>query len=165
MTSESTRKEIWQAYWDSVRMARYYQVMSERYRILNFVTMLILLFFGTGAALSLLANLPAPVQQFLGACLAMLSIWTLLAKFAAKAAIAHTISFDSDVLAQQFSRLFASVDRQEIAESEAERQLTELCNRLRQSTFRSGDAEIAINEKVNERASKDAAKTLRLRYA
>ena len=167
MISDRTRTEIWQGLWDAKRMVRYYEQMHERYRKRNLMTMLLLVTLGTSALATLWEKMPAEFQPIAGVLVAAVSLWILLADYAAKAATALSIAHRCGDLAADWADLFAYVDGEDEEPDEAKARATlhALKQRLRDATYASGHARLTDSDKINEKASEDAATEMEQSYA
>ena len=167
MVTERTRTEVWQGLWDAHRMSRYYLEMHKRYQLFNQITMWMLVLFGTGALATLGNAVPDVVQPVVGLFVAAISLWVLFAEYAAKSAVALTIANQCDEIAIDWSNLFAGIDNPDdpIDESQARASLDGLKRRLKDVTYRSGDAKLRDNKRINERATAAATEELTASYA
>ena len=166
--TKRTRTEIWQGLWDAKRMVRYYQSMHKRYQTKNQVTMWLLVVLGTSALAVLWDKMPGLVQTIMGLAVAGMSLWILFADYAAKSAVAHSISLQCDELVNEWTDLFAKVaiaSETTIDEPEARDSMGNLKSRLAAVTYVSGHAKLTDNDKINTQASTDAAEELKESYA
>ena len=165
MISDRTRTEIWQGMWDAKRMVRYYQHMHRRYRRWNLITMWLLVMLGTSALATLWEEMPSEFQPIAGVLVAATSVWILLGDFAAKAATALSIAQRCGNLAADWAGLFAGVDSgddEALDEAKARELLRVLKQQLSDATYASG---LTDSDRINERASEDAATELERSYA
>ena len=167
MVNERTRTEVWQGLWDAHRMVRYYQAMHGRYQLFNRVSMWALVVFGTSAFATIWERMPDIVLPIAGLLVAGGALWVLFADYAAKSAIAHAIAKQCDDLVSKWATLFArlEVPDEGIDEQLARKLLDDLQRRMRDTTYRSGDAKLRDNERINERATTAATEDLTASYA
>lgn len=167
MVTDRTRAEVWQGLWDSQRMVRYYQALHGHYLRRNRVTMWALVVFGTGAFVALWERMPDIAQPLVGLAVAVTSLWVLFADYAAKAAVAQSIAAQCEELATEWATLFAQLDDpgEELGEPRVRASLDDLKRRMTAATYRSGDANIPDNQRINERATAAATEALKAAYA
>ena len=168
MVTERTRTEIWQGLWDAKRMVRYYQMVHKRYQTLNQATMWILVVLGTSALAVLWDKMPPLVQAAMGLAVAGMSLWVLFADYAAKAAVAHSIALRCEEFAIEWTNLFAEVydpENTAMDEQRARESMENFKKRLANATYASGYAKLADNDKINQKATVDAAEELEASYA
>lgn len=167
VVTERTRTEVWQGLWDVHRMVRYYQAVHGRYQLYNRISMCALVIFGTSAFATLWERVPDVVQPIVGLLVAGVSLWVLFADYAAKSAIAHAIANQCEGIAIEWSTLFARLDSPEddVDERLAREQLDGLKMRMKDATYRSGDANLPDNERINEQATAAATADLTASYA
>lgn len=167
MVAERTRTEVWLGLWDARRMVRYYQAMCAQYQRRNRITLWALVLFGASALAPVWDRIPDVVQPVAGLLVAAMSLWILFAEHAAKSAAAHSIAAQCEDLAREWAALFARLDNpdEEASEQETRRSLDDLKRRLRDATYRSGDAKLVDNEKINKRATAAATEELKASHA
>ena len=138
VVTERTRTEVWQGLWDVHRMVRYYQAAHGRYLLYNSVSMCALMIFGAIALMATWEPIPDIVLPVAGLLTAGIVLWILFAGYAAKSAVAHTISSRCADLAIEWSTLSARVDNPEadINEQLARRLLDDLKRRMLSLTWR-----------------------------
>ena len=148
-------------------MVRYYQAVHKRKQIWNLCTMWGLVLSGTSSAASLLDKAPDFMQPVAGVVVAGMALWILFADYAAKSAIAHSVAKQCETISTELTDLFANVydPSNDIEEDRARSALASLRGKLTEATYRSGDAKLGEYKKINNKASADAAKELRMSYA
>ena len=148
-------------------MVRYYQAMHKRNQRCNRSTMWALVVCGTSALAPILDGVPDVLQPVAGILLAAGSLWVLFADYAAKAAVALSIAHQCEDLKIEWSTLFAELDDPSGAAGEraTRRRLDDLKRRLKDATYRSGDAKLTDNDRINERATAQATEELTASYA
>lgn len=167
MVTERTRTEVWQGLWDARRMVRYYQALCTQYQRRNRVTLWMLVLFGASALAPVWDRIPDVVQPVAGLLVAAMSLWILFADYAAKSAVSHSIAAQCEELAGEWKTLFARLDNPdaEAEEQHTRQSLDHLKRRMRDATYRSGDAKLVDNEKVNKKATAAATEELKTSYA
>ena len=125
----------------------------------------LLLLSGTASVATLWETMPPWTQPAFGLVVAAVTIWSVLGRYAAKAAAAHTICQQCNELAVEWRTLLADLDRNRIDDMEARKALDSLDHRMSHATARSGDVGLSMNDKINERSAKEAAEELELSYA
>lgn len=167
MIGERTRNEVWQGLWDAHRMVRYYQAVHKGNQRWNRITMWALVFFGTSALATTLEDVPSAFQPVAGVLLAAGSLWVLFADYAAKAAVALSIAHQCEDLKVEWATLFAALDDPSgtMDEPQARVRLDDLKRRMKDATYRSGDAKLTDNARINERATAEATDELKGSYA
>ena len=163
MVSDQTRNDIWQELLDSDRLVRYYTAVANRYRRLHSYTLWLLMFGAASSFAAVLAVLPNDVQLIANAVVGLAAAWVLVADYAKKAAVAHTISFQCSRLDVQWQDLWREVEH--IEEEAARQRLVDLANQMNDVTSRSGDAGIVDNRRLNEKSEAVAFQTVNERYA
>ena len=163
MVSDQTRNDIWQELLDSDRLVRYYTAVANRYRRLNACTLWLLVFGAASSFAAVLAVLPNNVQLIANAVVGLAAAWALVADYAKKAAVAHTISSQCNRLDVQWQSLWREVEH--IEEEAARQRLVDLANQMNDVTSRSGDAGIVDNRRLNEKSEAVAFQTVNERYA
>ena len=162
MVSDQTRNDIWQELLDSDRLVRYYAAVANHYRRLHLFTLLLLAFGAASSFAAVLGVLPS-VQLIASALVGLVVAWVLIADYAKKAAVVHTISFQCSRLDVQWQSLWREVEH--IEEEAARQRLVELANQMNDVTSRSGDAGIVENRRLNEKSEAVAFQTVNERYA
>lgn len=165
MDNDRTRIDIWQGLWDAKRMGRYYLALHQRYQTVDRVVVGLLLLSGTASVATLWETMPPWTQPAFGLVVAAVTIWSVLGRYAAKAAAAHSICQQCNELAVEWRTLLADLDRNRIDDMEARKALDSLDHRMSHATARSGDVGLSMNDKINERSAKEAAEELELSYA
>ena len=165
MTNERTRIDIWQGLWDAKRMGRYYLAVQQRYQMVERMVAGFLLLSGTGSVATLWERMPDWTQPTFGLAVAAATIWSVLGRYSAKAAVAHSICQQCNDLAVEWRTLLADVDGYRINDVDARAALNRLDHRMSHVTARSGDVGLSTNDKINERAANEAARELELSYA
>lgn len=167
MVTEGTRNEVWLGLWDARRMVRYYQAVHGRYQRWNRITLWVLVVFGTSALVPVWDRIPDVAQPAAGLLVAAMSLWILFADYAAKSAVAHSIAVQCEELASEWATLFARLNNpdDETEEQQARQSLDDLKRRMRDATYRSGDAKLVDNERINKEAAAAATKELTASYA
>lgn len=158
---------MWQGLWDARRMVRYYQALYTQYQRRNRFTLWALALFGAGALVPVWDRIPDVVQPVAGLLVAATSLWILFADYATKSAVSHSIAAQCEELASEWATLFARLDNpdEEAEEQQTRRSLDDLKRRMRDATYRSGDAKLVDNEKINEKATAAATAELKASYA
>ena len=165
--AERTRNDVWQGLWDAHRMVRYYQAVHKRNQRSNRTTMWALVVFGTSALATILEEVPDVFQPVAGLLLAAGSLWVLFADYAGKAAVALSIAHQCEELKIEWATLFARLDDSNNAmdEPQARRCLDDLKRRMKDATYRSGDAKLSDNDRINIKATIEATDELSGSYA
>lgn len=167
MVTERTRTEVWQGLWDARRMVRYYQAVCTQYQRLHRITLWVLVLFGASAVVPVWDRIPDVVQPVAGLLVAAMSLWILFADYAAKSAVSLSIATQCEELASEWATLFAQLDNpdEEVEEQQARQSLDDLKRRMRDATYRSGDAKLVDNERINKKATAAATEELKASFA
>lgn len=160
MVGEYTRNRIWRSLWNANSMVRYYQAMRERYRLWNQWTLTVLAVLGTGSLTTLLEWSPSWLQACLGILVAGVTVWVMLADFAAKSAVAHSISERCGDVAHELESLFSAAYTGRIEEDQAAEHLEREMKALHRITSKAGEGKLITNDSVNEKAHKDASEEM-----
>ena len=123
--------------------------------------------FGTSALAAILEDVPSTFQPVAGVLLAAGSLWVLFADYAAKAAVALSVAYQCEVLKVEWATLFAALDDPSgtMDEPQARVRLDDLKRQMKDATYRSGDAKLTDNARINEKATAEATDELRSSYA
>lgn len=165
MTSERTRTEIWQGLWDAMRMSRYYLAIQQRHQTVDRVVVALLLVSGTGSVATLWSMMPDWSQAAFGMLIAVVTIWSALGRYSAKAAVAQSICLQCNDLAVEWRTLLAEVDGHRLDDAGAREALDRLDQKMNHVTARSGDVGLSTNDKINKRSAEEAGQELELSYA
>ena len=162
MATDQTREAIWQELLDSARLVRYYEALANRYRTRHQLTLFLLAGGATAGIVSLLARFPPTIQLFANAFIAVVAVWTLIAGYARKAAVLHTISSHLSMLNSSWERLWDHLD--DTDDTEARQRRTELSGEMNEVTSRAGFADVSDDFRLNERSEEAAYRAVAGQY-
>ena len=143
------RQQIWNGILDANHAARYYQLLANKLRRRHLVISAVLAVSASGAAVSLLAQLPDALSAIVLFITACLSIWLYFADYSGKATAAGLFSDQYRDLETAWKQLW--YDEPAI---EAVRALQERDNKI------AAGYELDIDEDLNEKAQRDAYATV-----
>ena len=143
-------------------MVLYYQAVHGRCRLLNRATIWALVVLGVCAFATIWMSMPDIALLTAGSVIAAMSFWVLIAGCAGKSAAARAIAEQCAVVASELAALFARLDAldEDCDERTTRTLLDGLKGRLVAATYRSGDAGLRDNERINERATAAATEDM-----
>lgn len=155
--------------YDAKRMVHYYQAIHKRHHRADRLTLWLIAMSGTSAAASLwVQTIPKVCQPLATFGLAAVSLWVLLAGYAAKSATALSIARDSGGIESELAELYAKVhdpaNSAAIEDSAVRAQLRGLKTQLSEISYRAGDSGLTTIKRINIKASRDARKVLKDEY-
>lgn len=169
MVMEQTRREIWFGICDATRHSYYYHSLNQRYQNLDTLATCILVVCGLLLLSSFWGTISQELPEWLPKGMALLiaaiAIGSRLAKFAVKAATAHTIRMECNELARKFKTLLQQVDSQEIEDEEARERLDRFLSKMDEVTAVSTEAKMKHGDRLNDRSARMAYEALRQEYA
>ena len=101
-------QEIWNGLLESDRVARYYSMLSDRFRLVQNILTVALIVLATGAAASLLAQLPEWVSAIVIFLTACISAWLYVFDYSGKATAASLFSDQYGRLHTKWTQLWYS---------------------------------------------------------
>ncbi len=153
-------EQVWYPLLDAERLTRYYGHLATRFRRLQFVLNMFIAASTTGAAVSLLAQLPDQVSAWLSAGLffmvAVGVAWMSYADYSKKATTAFIVSKQCGELALAWRQLWWDMDA-----PDATKRAQELELRLNQIT----NVEIDIDDDLNQQCAEEAYATCQAEFA
>lgn len=164
MVSDLTRNQIWLSQHDADALSRHYQALNRRYWVLDMASMCLLV--AGGIATIVLTSLdstktPEFVYWSVGATVATVSIWVMLAQFARKAAMSHSISQQCGEVMRSLEGLHARIDLyQEEDEDNAREAYERLRRRLDEVSERSGDFGLPLRTRAFRKHTRNARKAM-----
>ena len=167
MISDRTRQEVWNELLDIDRMCRYYEEVhskAARWHLIVRLAVLVAVAGGIGAILGLIPGPTAVYQVILATAIAILTVWEVVSNYAKRAATAHAIHVHSSILRVQLRELWLSVDDDSAEETNVRQRVRELAYMSGEVENWAGASDITLDEKLNERTSKDAYTVVRNRY-
>ena len=170
MTSTVTRRKTWYNMLEVVRLARYYEAMSNRYRSCNQIIRTVLLVSATGITadvFNFLPFLPAAVQEWTKGILGILVIVAIVAEFVmefgSKAELLRLVSAQCSELTSEWEKLWADLNSPDANDDDIRFRDAELDARLTIATDRA-DAKVTQNKKVNRASVEPADKWITTRF-
>ncbi len=165
MVTDRTRNEVWQEYYDIARLCRYYEALHSRYLQHHLVLRVVLLVSMMSGIGSMLKLLPDSVQLVATVVVAGLIVWEFAGNHAKKAAVAHVIFLQCSDLEAKWRDLWLSVDDEDANDATIRRENANLSRRSLEVTGSAGNADIGVNNKLNEESTKNASTTMAQRYS
>ena len=166
-----TRNEVWSQYYGAEYAFRYYQSLGdeflEKHNQLRFWTLIL----GGGAGIGALVQMILPfaksdigiyvaavVLGAFGIALAIVSNTNMVGDYARKASRGHSISKSCGEITRQLTDLLASIDRMEVSDIDARKELNRLATLVSYETFTSEAAGIVVEpESEKSKQAADAA--------
>lgn len=164
MVSDLTRKQIWLSQHDADALSRHYQAMNRRYWAFDMASMCLLV--AGGVATVVLTSLDAeqtPEYAYwsVGAVVVIVSIWVMLAQFARKAAMSHSISQQCGEVMRSLEELHTRIDLyQEEDEDNAREAYERLRRRLDEVSERSGDFGLPLRTRAFRKHTRNAREAM-----
>ena len=165
MVSEQVRQAVWKNLLDVTRLVRYYETLSDRYRFKHSLIQFLLLASAFSGIAALLKLLPEIVQLFAGGLIAFLIAWDFVAGYARKAAVLHTINYECNALEIEWSDLWAVINSMEVDDTEVREKNKQLEEKFLSVTGWAGQADIRVDQKLNEKCEEVAYKVVAEQYA
>lgn len=169
VVTENTRNSVWQSMLDVNRLVRYYEAISDQYRLANTIIRFIVFFGGTAGFISFLSlapeNFKSLVQGIFSAVVAAAVAWDFLADYAKKAVVLQQISMECSKLQNDWQELWDSIEAFDIEEEEARKRNAQLAHKIVDVTGRAGECGVRENPKINEKCADDTYKVMVERYA
>lgn len=163
--SDQMRQAVWQNLLDVARHVRYYEVLSDRYRFKHSLIQFLLLASAFSGIAALLELLPEIVQLVAGGLIAFLVAWDFIAGYPRKAAVLHTINYECHALEIEWSELWSAINSTDISDSEARELNRQLEEKSLSVTGWAGQADIRVDQKLNEKCAEVAYKVIAEQYA
>ena len=164
--SSGLRLEVWNQLVDAERLVRYYGRLSDHYNRLNVYLRVFIFVDSTTGIVALLGVLPAWVAIGASAAWAVAIVLDLKWDLEKKAAMAAVTYWHCGKLLDQWRDLWLRVN---VYEFEAEEGIMERFAVLRDSqtewTYLAAFRDIAINDRINKKATKEAYEVLETYYA
>lgn len=165
MVSEQMRQAVWQDLLDVARLVRYYEALSNRYRLRHSLIQFLLLASALSGIAALLNLLPEVVQLVASGLIAFLVAWDFVAGYARKAAVLHTINYECHALEIEWSELWASINSADVSDTEAREKNKQLEKKFLSVTGWAGQANIRVDQKLNAKCEEVAYKVMAAQYA
>ena len=154
-------QQVWLGLLDAERLSRYYGRLALRFQRWNLFLTLVILLCSTGAAATLITELPTWVQAVLSLVVAAVAIWSYLLGYSKKAAVASVIRSQCSHLASDWRGLWADLntDRQDIPV-----RIAYLQRKLNEITDHALDHGLA-DDALNEQCAKEAYESVQSEFA
>ena len=165
MVSDQMRLAVWQNLLDVARLVRYYEALADKNRYRHSIIQFLLLVSAFSGIAALLKLLPEFVQLVAGGLIAILVAWDVVAGYAKKAAVLHTISYECIALEVEWSELWAAINSAESSDTEAREKNKQLEEKCLNVTGWAGPANIRVDQKLNAKCEEVAYKVMAERYA
>ena len=165
MVSEQIRQAVWQDLLDVARLIRYYETLSSRYQFRHSIIQFLLLASAFSGIAALLELLPEIVQLVAVGLIAFLVAWDFVAGYPRKAAVLHTINYECHALEIEWSELWSAINSSEISDIEAREKNKRLKEKILSVTGWANQADIRIDQKLNEKCAKVAYTVIAEQYA
>ena len=170
MVSSEIRNDIWQGLLDSARSTLYYATLAERYRRLDRSLKYLTLASATGSFSTWLDIMPpflqSPVQLIASGGIALFVLWGLMAEYARKEALLHTVSVEYAKIEDKWCTLWVDVKRgvfhrddDIVPHRDKLKQAGRACTQI------PGYAGISEDPYLNEACAAEALKVMKKRYA
>ncbi len=156
MVSDQTRNMVWQEFLDVARLVRYYEALSNRYRLSYYIVRFLLLASAVSGIAVLLELLPATLQSISNGLIALLVVWDFLSDYARKAEVLRTISLHCSELESQWRDLWIELDDVESSDIEIRRKNGQLSERISVVTDWAGLADVRDDQKLNSACEREA---------
>lgn len=158
------RDEIWDQMIEAECLVRYYDALTQRYRVYHKILRAVILLSSMTAIGALLEQFPPNVYLVIGALLAVAVVWDMLADYSAKSALLSVICMECIGLLNEWRTLWEDVNQEEINESSLRQRTRELAKRLTDVTSRAIPANIAGNKSLYEKEAEAAYQVVKDRY-
>ena len=143
--------QVWLGLFDVERLHRYYGRLAVRYKTRDQILTFAIILGSSAAAVTLLAHLWTWISIVLGFTVASIAIWSIIAKYGEKAAIARMIAMQCGEEAGHWKRLWLELSQMGPAET---------IERLRELESRMGTMTAngigMMDEKLNEKCAREA---------
>jgi hypothetical protein len=146
-------------------LCRYYEALHSRYLRNHFRLRVLLLASIMSGIGSMLEVVPGIVQLVAGGVVAVLMAWEFVTNYAKKAAVVHVIFLQCSDLEAKWRDLWLSVDDEDANDATIRRENANLSRRSLEVTGSAGNADIGVNNKLNEESTKNASTTMAQRYS
>ena len=166
MVNDNLRKEIWHALYDSVRLARYYTALTDRYIRYQNCTRIALLILACGVMVAFFDLLPVywydKVGPIVGFLLFVIVVIDFHFDFGKKAVNLNVVTMECINIENQYRTLWRH--HRNLNDEAAEKKLVDLKSRTRQATSIPAKFGVRINNKLNNRCADSAYRILESDY-
>ena len=166
MVTDQTRNAVWQELLDAVRLVRYYEALSDRYRRNHWAVRFVLLVAASSEIVALLALLPENMRQSVqlaaAGFIALTVAWDFVSDYARKAAVLHAISMECSAVEIELKSLWGEIES--ISDDEAQRRNTQLMRRISDATGWAGQADIREDSELNRKCATTAYNVMEDQY-
>ena len=160
MTTQIIRNEVWQNYLDASRLARYYNVLADRYKSIYMLSRAILILpLLTGVAL-LFDLLPEIVRLVI----VLRNVADLFFDFAKRASVLKLVSQECGSLENEYRDLWLAVENDELSDREARERINQIEKKMIDVTNRPGSLEIKVDHKLNKKCAIETYEVMADRY-
>ena len=165
MATDQVRNEAWYGLLEIVRLTRYYEALSDKYRRNNMIVRFLLLAAAASGIAAMVDLLPATAQRLSSGLVALLVMWDFVSDYAKKAAILHAVSVECSTLENEWRELWVNIDSADATDESVQQINRRLSKRLTEVTSWAGHADIREDRKLNEQCEATSFKVMRDRYA
>ena len=142
---------VWLGLFDTVRLHRYYSRMASRFKFRDRIVTVVILLGSSGATGTLLAHLWTELAAALGVVVAVAAIWSLLARYAEKGALASVIAVQCGDQAEDWKQLWFEVSG--LTPGEVLERVRQLQSKMDLATANGVDMK---DDKLNEQCAEEA---------
>ena len=165
MVTGHTRRDVWFGFVDVNVNKQYYYRVSRYYKIVDYITKIILGGSVLGVVTDVVAKLSVELQYVLGAVVAVTLVFNLVSNLLRKSVSASDIADECEKLEIKWRDLWAKVETYNIDESEARQKIEKLSRALLEITRRDDEAVLWYHRCLNKRCERLASENMGSDYA
>lgn len=165
MTTENTRRVVWNGLLDVTRQVRYYGALSGRYSQWHQWILWGLICAGSTEALLVFFKASEFLIILFALSVAAIAAWAVAGDYAKKAAVLHGISLECSYLEIEWESLWNRIDHVDFSDELALKRNQDLQQRLTAATSRAAPVGIHEDRKLNEKSWAETCKVLEQQYA
>ena len=152
--SKLTRERVWREMFNAERYVQYYSMLTNRFTLRHRIVRFVLVVGASIAVVSTLPEVPWGVGLLGAVVLVGVTTFDFIWDYGTRAALAHAISLECNVIQKDYERLWWSLERKRIEEQDCQEQLSQLTMRTIAAGALLTDTDTKLNEKAQDKAFK-----------
>lgn len=165
MVTNHTRRDVWYGLVDVNVNKQYYYRVSRCYKMVDYITKIILGGSVLGVVTDVVAKLSVEWQFGLGAIVAVTLVFNLVSNLLRKSVAASDIADECEKLEIQWRELWAGVETYRVDETETRDEIQRLARSLIEITRRDDEAVLWYHRLLNRRCERLTSKIMESEYA